>query len=167
MKTNQHKHKLIFIVEDNEMYSFMLDYVLSEGHQFRCIKFEKGEECIKSLVMDPDMIILDYQLPGISGLDTYREIRRRKPATPVVVLTGHYDARVARQFLEEGVYDYILKEENAVQKVKSLVEKVMDEVERKKEMELEKIVRKKNAKIALLVFIMLGIGAGVAWLIRS
>ncbi|HEV7230675.1 MAG TPA: response regulator [Bacteroidia bacterium] len=165
MKKTHHKHKLIFIVEDNEMYSFMLDYMLSQEHKLRCIRFDKGEECIDSLKLNPDMIILDYVLPGINGLETYRKIKMTKPEVPVVILTGHYDASAAQEFLKEGVYDYMLKEENAVNTVKALVENVMDQAEEEKIQEKERWTQREVLRYTIGFIAVLAALACIAWFI--
>jgi DNA-binding NtrC family response regulator len=164
-KIENHKHKLIFIVEDNEMYSFMLDYLLSNEHSLRCLRFAKGEECIDSLHLNPDMIILDYVLPGISGLETFRKIKVEKPEVPVVILTGHYDVHAAQEFLKEGVCDYLLKEENAVNVVKKLMEDVLEKTDLIKEKLEEKKAAKRVLTTSLGVLCILAILAGAIWLI--
>ena len=166
MKTKAHiKNKLIFIVEDNDMYSFMLDYLLSNEHTLRCMRFQKGEECIESMELNPDLIILDYVLPGIDGLETFRKIRMKKPDVPVVVLTGHYDASTAKEFLNEGVYDYMLKEENAVKEVKLLVEKVMDKAEEDQIRKEEQWTKQQISRYAIGFVCVLAFLAGLAWFI--
>jgi DNA-binding NtrC family response regulator len=145
----------------------MLDYLLSNEVTHRCIRFEKGEECIKNLDLSPDLIILDYMLPGINGLETYRTIKKRSPKVPVIVLTGHYDKKTAQQFLDEGVYDYLLKEENAVNRVRTMVEKVIDKTEEEAGMELRRIKQKKMIRTALTILFILAALAGVKWMLSQ
>ena len=156
-KRDHFGHRLVFIVEDNEMYSFMLDYMLTNDHTLRCIRFEKGEECIKSLELNPDMIILDYVLPGINGLETFRKIKRSKPDVPVLILTGHYDRQTAQQFLSEGVYHYMLKEENAVNKVKLIMQAAIDK-KGEEEIRVKKRALWKKVGVVLLCLTALTLG---------
>jgi two-component system response regulator AtoC len=165
VKQKRQKNKLIFIVEDNEMYSFMLDYMISHEHTLRCLQFNKGEECIDSLNLKPDMIILDYQLPGINGLETFRKIKMNSPTVPVVVLTSHYDPNTAKEFLKEGVYDYMLKEANAVSTVKSLIEHVMEKAEVEEILENERWTREQIVRYSLGFVFFLAALAGIAWFI--
>ncbi len=66
---------LIFIVEDSDMYALLLERKLGIIDQIKFQRFTNGEECIKNLYHNPDLIILDYNLIGINGLETLKLIR--------------------------------------------------------------------------------------------
>lgn len=120
------KHKLVFIVEDNDMYSLMLDYMLSKDSTCRFVSFKTGEECLTNLAMHPDLIILDYGLPGINGLETFKAIRKFDSDIPVVVLTENRDVHLAQQFLHYGgVNEYLLKEKDSVKQISSIIDELL------------------------------------------
>ncbi|MGQ0827501.1 MAG: response regulator [Bacteroidota bacterium] len=120
------QHKLVFIVEDNDMYSLMLDYMLSKESSCHFVSFKTGEECISNLSMNPDLIILDYGLPGLNGLETFKEIKKENPEIPVVVLTENHDVHIAQQFMHEGgVYEYLLKEKDSVKQISEIIDKLL------------------------------------------
>lgn len=100
----------LFIVEDNFVYSFILEAMLKEYGNFSISTFNTGEECIEMLDNNPDIIILDYNLEGkMNGLDTFKMIHSLKPKTPVIVLSSQTDVQVVADLLEIGVFDYIQK----------------------------------------------------------
>lgn len=100
----------IFIVEDNFMYSYVLESMLSESENLKVTSFTSGEACLELLDNNPDVVILDYNLEGeMTGLDTFRSIRLKKPRIPVIILSGQKDVQVAADLLKEGVFDYIEK----------------------------------------------------------
>jgi DNA-binding NarL/FixJ family response regulator len=103
--------KHIFIVEDNEIYSMMLDYTLAKDSIYKFISFKSGEECLKNLYLRPDIIILDYGLPGMNGYHTLLEIKKFNARTHVMILTGHEDEKLKGDLLAAGADDYILKHE--------------------------------------------------------
>jgi len=120
------QHKLVFIVEDNDMYSLMLDYMLSKESSCRFVSFKTGEECIANLSMNPDLIILDYGLPGLNGLETFKEIKKYNSQIPVVMLTENHDVHVAQQFMHEGgIYEYLLKEKDSVKQISAIIDKLL------------------------------------------
>jgi two-component system response regulator AtoC len=57
----------------------------------------------------PDVILLDLRLPGCSGLDVLRELKRRSPEAVVIVMTGFATVQSAVQAMKLGAYDYITK----------------------------------------------------------
>jgi len=56
-----------------------------------------------------DVIVLDVKMPGINGVDTFREIKRSVPDLPVILLTGHGNVEQAFETSREGVFEYLTK----------------------------------------------------------
>jgi DNA-binding NtrC family response regulator len=56
-----------------------------------------------------DVVVLDVRMPGMSGTDALREIKKRWPLVEVVMLTGHAQVDVALQGMQLGAFDYLLK----------------------------------------------------------
>lgn len=56
-----------------------------------------------------DVVVLDVKMPGMSGDDVFREIKKIRPGMPVIMLTGHGTIQQAFQTSKEGVFDYIAK----------------------------------------------------------
>ena len=101
----------ILVVEDEEPIQILLAYNLeAEGYRVRATA--QGEE-VTRLVSDerPDLILLDWMLPGISGIDVCRLLRTR-PETrdiPVVMLTARGEEAERVRGLATGADDYIVK----------------------------------------------------------
>ncbi len=142
-------NKFVFIVEDNEMYSLMLDYTLSNNNMIKCICMKTGEDCIKNLELNPMLIILDYWLPGINGKETYEEIKKVKPTIPVVILTRNKDTELEKELLKSGVYDYLYKEENSILQVENIINSVLEKIEKDE----RKQFKKANIIFCILIFI--------------
>lgn len=60
--------------------------------------------------MKPDLVLLDLSMPRLGGLSALSEMRRRAPATRILVLTMHADDEYLRQCLKEGASGYVLKQ---------------------------------------------------------
>src|SRR2546428_488654 len=58
---------------------------------------------------DYDAIVTDIKMPGMDGLALLAEIRRRRPDTPILMITGHGEQELAIQALRGGAYDFIQK----------------------------------------------------------
>jgi DNA-binding response OmpR family regulator len=60
-------------------------------------------------VFEPDVVLLDLQLPGMSGGEVLDRLRRDHPTVPVIIVTGNDDVEVARRTLRGGAFDYLSK----------------------------------------------------------
>jgi two-component system nitrogen regulation response regulator GlnG len=58
---------------------------------------------------DPDVIVLDLQLPDGSGMDLFEEVRARTPKRPVIFITAHGTTRTAIEAMKNGAFDYLIK----------------------------------------------------------
>ena len=75
----------------------------------------------------PDVIILDVWMPGLDGIETLREIKKKKPLTEVIMLTGHASVESGIQGMQLGAFDYLMKPIA----LDELLEKVRQAYERK------------------------------------
>ena len=75
----------------------------------------------------PDVIILDVKMPGMDGIETLREIKKKKPLTEVIMLTGHASVESGIQGMQLGAFDYVMKPVA----LDELLEKVRQAYERK------------------------------------
>lgn len=58
---------------------------------------------------DFDVVILDVKMPGLDGIDTLREMKKRKPLVEVIMLTGHASVESGIQGMQLGAFDYVMK----------------------------------------------------------
>jgi DNA-binding NarL/FixJ family response regulator len=123
MFTDTREH--IFIVEDNEVYSMMLDYILTKNSVYKFSSFKSGEDCVRSLHLNPRVIILDYALPGMNGYDTLLEIKKYDPTIHVLMLSNNESKKLVTDLLKAGADDYILKqghgEKQIIEKIEALL----------------------------------------------
>ncbi len=56
-----------------------------------------------------DVILLDLGLPDSTGFETFERMHRAAPDTPIIILTGHDDRRIATRCIERGAHDYLIK----------------------------------------------------------
>ena len=69
-----------------------------------------GEEALDTVKKyNFDIVVLDVLMPGIDGIETLREIKRIKPLTEVILLTGHAAVNTAIEGMRLGAYDYLTK----------------------------------------------------------
>jgi two-component system response regulator YesN len=69
-----------------------------------------GREALEKVpLVQPDIILMDVRMPGLSGLDTVRELRRRGSEAAIVLSTAYERFDIAREALELGITGYLLK----------------------------------------------------------
>lgn len=99
---------LLYIVEDEETVSRLLDHWVKRwGYEARI--FPQGEHCLDALGDDPDLVLMDIMMPGIGGVETLREIKKRDPSLPVIMLSAQAELEVAVESLKLGASDYFSK----------------------------------------------------------
>jgi two-component system, cell cycle sensor histidine kinase and response regulator CckA len=102
----------ILLVEDDEAHARLATLWLEEAGQgrFGIVRVERLSEAVAELAAGAvDAVLLDLSLPDSDGLETFRVARGQAPTTPVVVMTGNGDERLALQAVQEGAQDYLVK----------------------------------------------------------
>lgn len=98
----------VLMVDDEKRFRDTTKKILSKKG-FDTILAETGEEALKMLGQDPDVVILDIRMPGMDGHEALKAIKKIKPDLPVIMLTGHGDKPSAQEALVEGAFDYLAK----------------------------------------------------------
>lgn len=99
----------LLVVEDDPTMSDMLVYNLRR-HGFEVDLATDGEEAlIKASAPEVGLMVLDLMLPGLDGMQVTREIRRRRPDLPVLMLTARGEEAVRLQGFRAGVDDFLAK----------------------------------------------------------
>ncbi|QQS27471.1 MAG: response regulator [Sphingobacteriales bacterium] len=127
----------IFLVDDDIKTLIMLKNHLEKriGHNITVNVFAYGENCLDRLDEEPDIIVLDYFLNAIkedalSGTDILNQIVEQRPQARVVMMSGQEDMETALESIRNGAYDYIIKNEKAMQRLELLVNKIILEIEK-------------------------------------
>lgn len=99
----------VLIVEDEED---LLDTLL-ERMNMRRIKVDgvsSGESALAYLSQNAvDVVVMGVRMPGMDGVETLKEIKRRQPFIEVIMLTGLTSVETATRVMELGAFDYLLK----------------------------------------------------------
>jgi DNA-binding response OmpR family regulator len=100
--------KILVVEDDRQLSNLIVDWLKGEGHLPEAVvKGTDGLEYLRSFKFD--LVILDWDLPGLSGLDVCREFRNEGGKTPILMLTGktHIDEKAVG--LDSGADDYLTK----------------------------------------------------------
>lgn len=107
----------IYVVEDDPLFAKTLKFHLALNPDYEIEIFSDGRKCIDNLYKNPALITLDYNLPGMSGLNVLKKVKELNPDLPVIIISSQHDVKVAVDLLKEGAYDYIVKDEDMFQRL--------------------------------------------------
>jgi DNA-binding NarL/FixJ family response regulator len=101
----------ILLVDDHELVREGLRTVLAARTDWEiCGEAVNGREAVKKArELHPNVVVMDFSLPELNGLDATRQIRRDVPDIEVLILTMHSSERLAHQALVAGARGFILK----------------------------------------------------------
>ncbi|MEE4287573.1 MAG: response regulator [Mariniphaga sp.] len=141
------KTNLIYVVEDNQVYNkFITEYLKKQN--FTNIKsFFSGEECVKAIDQgeQPDIIIQDYFLEKMNGIDVLLQVKKKSPASEFIFLTNNESMEVAVNTIKFGAYDYIIKDKITPDKLMDRIRKILK----------TKALEKKNKQIQVGIILFL------------
>ena len=100
---------MLLLVDDEESFVDILAERL-RNRDFDVTTALNGEDALQKIKEhNVDVAIVDVMMPGLSGIETLREIKRLKPLVEVLMLTGHATVETAIEGMKLGAYDYLMK----------------------------------------------------------
>ena len=136
---------VIMLVDDEEDLVEMLGLRLKEVGE-NVVSANSGTECLDKLATtEVDVVILDVKMPGMDGVETLREIKKRHPLVEVIMLTGHGTIQTAVEGMKLGAIDYLLKPadfDELYEKLDSARQRKQEQAERIRQAEAATALRK-------------------------
>jgi DNA-binding NarL/FixJ family response regulator len=108
----------VFTADDHPIFRRGLCEIIEEESDLRLVgEASAGNEALEHILsLQPDIAILDVDMPGMTGLETARALCERDVSTRIILLTMHEDEALFNEAIDIGVLGYVLKE-NAVDEV--------------------------------------------------
>ncbi len=105
-----HETSVLVIDDEKKLAQLFVDVLETEGHKVHVAhKGEDGIAKLEELGDEIGMVFTDMKLPDITGNDVLREVKKRRPDLPVVVVTGFATKDGAVEAMRLGAYDYLTK----------------------------------------------------------
>ncbi|MDX5505663.1 MAG: sigma-54 dependent transcriptional regulator, partial [Bacteroidota bacterium] len=101
--------KKILVIDDDPTFSLMISTFLSKkGYETTVVG--TGKKGLEAISNDRwDLILVDYKLPDLSGMDILETIKKERPETPSVLITNYADIRTAVRSIKIGAFEYVTK----------------------------------------------------------
>jgi DNA-binding NtrC family response regulator len=101
--------RVLFVDDETDF----LETVIKRMQKRRVAAFgvRSGEEAVAWLRQQPpaDVVVLDVRMPGMDGIQTLGAIKSAHPLIEVIMLTGHASLEIAREGMQLGAFDYLMK----------------------------------------------------------
>jgi DNA-binding NtrC family response regulator len=100
--------KILLIDDDEGLIHFLRRFFQRKGYEVAaCLS---GQSAIKKISETSfDLILLDYKMPELNGLDTLERIKASQVKTPVIIMTAYGNTDLAIEAMKQGAYDYLVK----------------------------------------------------------
>ena len=121
----------VLLVEDDADQAEVVARTLRrQDAPFVVTRVGDGPACLEALTRQSyTIVLLDYSLPRLSGLEVLAEIRRRGESVPVVMVTGQGDERVCVEAMRAGAADYVIKSTGYLTTLPTVIRKVLKQHE--------------------------------------
>jgi DNA-binding response OmpR family regulator len=100
--------KILLVDDDKKFNNVVEDWLLTEGHEVEAV-YAGNVGMERALSNEHDVLILDWSLPNVTGIEICRQYRARGGAVPVLMLTGKTTVSDKEEGLDAGADDYLTK----------------------------------------------------------
>jgi len=100
--------RILVIDDDPNIVDMVIDYFGSSGYAV-IGAHHGGDGLMLAEHEQPDVVLLDLRMAGLSGVEVLQQMKLRWPELPVVIVSGAGDAALARRCLKRGAFDYVSK----------------------------------------------------------
>jgi len=117
--------KTILVVDDDLSITSIFEFILQQAG-YKTITTSSGAGCLEILKSSQtvDLVFLDLKMPGMSGIEAYKEIQKLFPLLIVIMMTGYSVDELLKEAFELGAYGVIYKPFD-VEEVLSVIKKVL------------------------------------------
>jgi DNA-binding NtrC family response regulator len=113
-----------FIVDDDPFCLQLFHYQLKTLGLKDIYLFDNAKDCLNSLVLQPDLILLDFYMKPMNGIEALAEIKKYNPDIFVVIVSGQEEIHVPILSMEYGAFDYMVKTDITEDKLDLIIDKI-------------------------------------------
>lgn len=113
----------VYLIEDDELYAEFIQRSLSKNPQFQVKSFRSAEDCQTNGNGIADAYIIDYNLPGKSGIEFFESIKSElTDDSKVIMMSALEDGNMVLSFIKKGVRDYVIKDDVVIESLTAILE---------------------------------------------
>jgi DNA-binding NarL/FixJ family response regulator len=115
----------IFLVDDDPFFLCLLEKILQNAGFPKITSFDSGTALLNSLKGKPDIILMDYNMESMNGLETLKKVKRVNENALVVFVSGQEKIEIAVNALTYGAFGYMMKSQMTELSIKNLMDKAV------------------------------------------
>jgi DNA-binding NtrC family response regulator len=102
------KVKVLLVDDEVEFVSALAERLRLRDYDARAVS--QAEEALDIVRSDPpDVVLLDFKMPGMDGIEILKLIKSMHPSVEVIMVTGHGDTQSREEVMNSGAFEYIMK----------------------------------------------------------
>jgi signal transduction histidine kinase len=142
--------RTILIVDDNQGLISLIQRCLARDGFHTAVAYN-GQEALNWLSHHrADLLLLDLQLPDMTGEDLINHLDHRAMTLPFIVVTGQGDERLAVKMMKRGARDYFIKDSNLIELLPSIVTQTFEQIQQEKRLALaEEALRAERERMSI------------------
>ena len=131
----------LFIVEDDWEFSEELQKDLEASKNsvldlpFEIKAFETGDECIKELHQNPELMVIDLRLPGMTGIELLKYVKNYNKDIKTIVLSGQKEVEQVLEVYKAGADDYLVKNDKYLDELEQAIIRLTSTIKLKRQVE--------------------------------
>lgn len=142
----------LLLVDDDESFLNVMVDILSSLGSYHIETSNTGDRAIELIQQKQyDVIVLDYKMPGMSGLNVLQWMHEEKIDTPVLMLTGAGSEIVAVEAMKLGAYDYLRKEYIEVEHLPIIINGIFERYLFRQERKMRENIERERANHAVAI----------------
>jgi response regulator of citrate/malate metabolism len=152
----------ISVIEDElQMAEMVKDFIRHKYSIAEINMYTSGEEALEKIYETQDLFIVDYHLDSgnpdaMNGVEFLNKIKERYPNARIIFLSGQEKAEVAANTMKYGAYDYIVKNDNAFNRLEIVFKNILGETSLKRNLGTQKFFN--YLLVALIAALLIGMG---------
>ncbi len=116
----------LFLVDDDALFLKSLEIDFAEQGGYEVETFSTGEQCLRNISYNPDIVVLDYHLDSIvggamNGIEILDKLKESHPNIPVVMLSSQDNIEIAVKCIHHKAYDYVVKSETCFLRLENII----------------------------------------------
>ncbi|MFL5743053.1 MAG: response regulator [Niastella sp.] len=114
----------IFIVDDDIFCITLYEQFLRNLGYTNLASFTSGDECLQQIREQPGVIFMDYNMEGMNGIEVLKKIKAYDSHIMAYIISGQENSLVAREALQYGALDYVIKTTLSTDKMAAIMKRV-------------------------------------------